>query len=113
MQRIRQLTLAFCFASLATAETARAITPVPEPIRVLNAKDGPADKVVKTYLIEELRKHFVERRNTIKAITTPGQFEARKEYVRNTLAEINGPFPERTTLNARVVGTVQRKGYVI
>lgn len=113
MQRIRQITLASCFVLVATAETARAVTPMPEPLRVLNAKDGQADKVVKTYLIEELRKHFVERRKTIKAITTPGQFEARKESVRNTLAKINGPFPERTPLNARVVGTVQRKGYVI
>ncbi|MCC7423137.1 MAG: acetylxylan esterase [Planctomycetaceae bacterium] len=114
MKRILPLVLATAFLPVCVPGTAHAASPESEPIRVLDAmKDGPADKVVKKYLIEELRKHLVERRKTIKAITTPAQFEARQEYVRDTLNRINGPFPERTPLNARVVGTVERKGYVI
>ena len=114
MKRILPLVLATAFLPVCAPGAAHAAPPESEPIRVLDAmKDGPADKVVKKYLIEELRKHLVERRKTIKAITTPAQFEARQEYVRDTLNRINGPFPERTPLNARVVGTIERKGYVI
>lgn len=114
MKRIRRLVLPTVLTLMAAAGTARAVPPDAEPIRVLDTmKDGPGDKVVRKYLVEELRKHFVERRKTIKAITTPAQFAARQEYVCSTLARINGPFPERTPLNARTVGTVLRKGYVI
>lgn len=99
---------------VACGEFVRAETPLAERFQVLDPqKDGPPQQVVKKYLIGEARNHFEARRATIKSVKTVDQFAERQKYVRETLARINGPFPERTPLNARSVGTVKRSGYLI
>src|SRR5690606_31797030 len=44
---------------------------------------------------------------------TPEQFSARQKRVRSDLERINGPFPEKTPLNAKTVGILDRPDYVI
>jgi cephalosporin-C deacetylase-like acetyl esterase len=88
----------------------------PQRISVLDAKaDGGAPgKLLKTYLLDELRVHYAARRKEVDAITTPAQFAARQKRIRETLRQINGPLPkDRGDLAAKVVGKIDRDGYVI
>ena len=52
-----------------------------------------------------------ERKRTVSQITTASDVARRKAYVRERMLSALGGFPERTPLNARVVGTLDRDGY--
>jgi cephalosporin-C deacetylase-like acetyl esterase len=52
-----------------------------------------------------------ERKHTVSQIATPADLARRKVYVRERILNALGGFPERTPLNARVVGTLDRDGY--
>jgi dienelactone hydrolase len=54
-----------------------------------------------------------DRRNKIKNLTTPEQWKSRQAEVRSILNRIVGPFPDRTPLNAKVVGTARKEGFRI
>ena len=56
---------------------------------------------------ERLRR----RAEAVDALHTRAQWQQRQEKVRKTLRDIVGPFPERTPLNARVTGTIEKDGY--
>lgn len=68
-----------------------------------------------------LRQHFNEvafaalraREREISELRTAADWQRRQETVRQTLRTLFGPFPERTPLNARVTGVIQRPGYRI
>ncbi|HXG32858.1 MAG TPA: acetylxylan esterase [Bryobacteraceae bacterium] len=53
------------------------------------------------------------RRREIARLTGPGQIEARKRYVRERMQQALGGLPERTPLNARVTGAIEREHYRI
>jgi cephalosporin-C deacetylase-like acetyl esterase len=52
-----------------------------------------------------------QRQRTVAAIRTPEEVEKRRVYVRERMLAELGGLPERTPLNARVVGRVERDGY--
>ena len=58
-------------------------------------------------------KFLEERRNKIKSLATVEDWKHRQQEVKDTLNRIIGPFPERTPLNAKVVGTVKKEGFRI
>ena len=51
------------------------------------------------------------RAHAVAAIDTESEWRARQESVREAIAEAIGPFPEKTPLNARALGTLQKDGY--
>ena len=53
------------------------------------------------------------RERNIEMIQTAAGWEQRRSYVRETLDQLLGPWPEKTPLNARTVGVIQREGYRI
>jgi len=53
------------------------------------------------------------RRERIGKLRTAEDWKARRQEVRDALAKVVGPFPERTPLNPRVLGTVKKEGYRI
>ncbi|HSL85758.1 MAG TPA: acetylxylan esterase, partial [Bacteroidales bacterium] len=46
-------------------------------------------------------------------LKTPDDWQQRQKYIRETLMNIAGPFPDKTPLNARVVRTIDKGGYRI
>ncbi len=52
-----------------------------------------------------------ERAARIETLRTEGQWLKRQEEIRQTLMEIVGPFPEKTPLNPRIMGVLQKDGY--
>jgi dienelactone hydrolase len=54
-----------------------------------------------------------KRLRDIAALTTRVAIRRRQQWVRDTLARLIGGFPERTALNVRQVGSLERRGYVV
>ncbi|MCX5682951.1 MAG: acetylxylan esterase [Planctomycetota bacterium] len=123
---MRTLKLAYCVSALALALAALApaaekAAPAAKPpaSAATQAQDlavlGPdaGGPVLKDYLLKECGKCFDARRKAVEAITTPEQVLARQKTLREAWATAVGPMPERTPLNARVVGTLDRPAYRI
>jgi len=65
------------------------------------------------YLLQECQRHFDARRQAVDAITTPEGALARQKELREKWLAAIGPFPEKTPLNPKVVGALERDGYRI
>jgi dienelactone hydrolase len=65
------------------------------------------------YLDDIAAKETAARHATIAAITTRAQAEARQREVRGKILTLIGGFPEKTPLNAKVLGTTQADGFRI
>ena len=84
-----------------------------EELRVLS--DWPyyadAPNAAYRYLSEQAFQQLQQRADNVGRLQTAAQWQEHQEEVQETLIDIVGPFPEKTPLNARVVGTVEREGY--
>ena len=80
-----------------------------ESLDCLPPKSG--GDLLRQYLLAECRKHFEARRKEINALKTPEQVRARQKRIRQAWLEALGPFPEKTPLKPRVVGTLDRGDY--
>ena len=73
------------------------------------------DELPRTMLYRALEHQAHElleaRRKTVAALKTPEAVRQRQTEIRAKFLEALGDFPEKTPLNARVVGTDQRDGY--
>jgi cephalosporin-C deacetylase-like acetyl esterase len=65
------------------------------------------------YLDDIAAKETAARRTAIAAITTRAQAEARQREVRKKFLTLIGGLPEKTPLNAKVLGTTQAEGFRI
>ncbi len=58
--------------------------------------------------------HYLDiRENEIDKLITQSDWEKRQKDIKETLLQIVGPLPEKTPLNPRVTGVVQKDGYKI
>ncbi|HXG10268.1 MAG TPA: alpha/beta fold hydrolase [Gemmataceae bacterium] len=78
-----------------------------------DADSVPPRRMLYTYLQAEAQKHFDARRKAVAALTTPEDVVKRQTELKAKFLEALGGFPEKTPLNARVVGKEQRDGYRI
>ncbi|MBM3811842.1 MAG: hypothetical protein FJW20_09425 [Acidimicrobiia bacterium] len=61
-----------------------------------------------------LAEEAYQRRNrTLEALRMPDQFRERQRWVRRTFWQLTGREPERTPLNARVTGEIERPHYTL
>jgi cephalosporin-C deacetylase-like acetyl esterase len=65
------------------------------------------------YLDDIAAKETAARRETIAAITTRAQAEVRQREVRKKILTLIGGLPEKTPLNAKVLGSTQAEGFRI
>jgi dienelactone hydrolase len=56
-------------------------------------------------------KLLEDRKNKIKSLATVEDWKRRQQEVKDTLNQIIGPFPKRTPLHAKVMGTVEKDGF--
>src|SRR5262245_29505319 len=81
---------------------------------VLNhSSDVPPRRLLRTYLLAEAQKHFDTRRKAVAALKSPEDIQKRQRELKAHFLEALGGFPEKTPLNARVVGKERRDGYFI
>ncbi len=66
------------------------------------------------YVNAQAKALLTERARKIAGFTSPQQVAERKAYIRAQMMQtLGGAFPERTPLNARTVGVIERDGYKI
>jgi dienelactone hydrolase len=63
------------------------------------------------YLRELAGQAYESRNRALSGLTTPVVLRERQQWVTETFWTLVGGMPERTSLNARVVGTLERPGY--
>lgn len=73
--------------------------------------DASPRKLLHDYLIKNCQKHFDERREVVAALKTPEDVRRRQEMLRTKFLESIGPMPEKTPLNAKIVGTLKGDGF--
>ncbi len=101
----------FCIAVLLLLPTALRAD---EDLSVLTAAAAaPPRKMLHDYLIGECQKHFDARRTVIAALKNSDDVKTRQDALRKQFIDAIGGFPEKTPLNAKVVGTLIRDGYSI
>lgn len=77
------------------------------------ARSNFAPRMLQEYYVKQLRIFDTKRTSRIESLKTRADAEAYVADVREKIRQSFGPFPERTALNARVTGKVDRDGYVI
>jgi dienelactone hydrolase/pimeloyl-ACP methyl ester carboxylesterase len=83
-----------------------------EDLTVLDARgETPPRRMLKAYLLAEAQKHFDERRKAVAALKAPDDVQKRQAELKAKFIEALGGFPEKTPLNAQVVGKGDGKGY--
>ena len=70
-------------------------------------------RMLPEWLRGQAEEKLAARARAVAAIRTAADLEARRGFVRERLNGILGGFPERTPLNARTVGVIERDGYRI
>ncbi|MFC1805943.1 acetylxylan esterase [Planctomycetota bacterium] len=80
-----------------------------ETLTCLPPKSGGT--MLRAHLVAECQKHFDARRAEVEALTTPEQIVARQKRVKAAWLDAIGPFPEKTPLKAKIVGTLDRGDY--
>lgn len=79
------------------------------PLDVSTGLDGQLDR----YLTGIARQQWEGRAAKAAAIRTPAEVQARQEYIRKQMVEEVGGFPEKTPLNPRITGTLDRGDYKV
>src|SRR4051794_15474908 len=79
------------------------------PLDLGTGLDGQLDR----YLTAIAKQQWEARAAKIAAIRTPAEVEARQQYIRKQLGEEIGRFPEKTPLNPRITGTLDRGDYKV
>jgi cephalosporin-C deacetylase-like acetyl esterase len=83
-----------------------------DDLTVLKADgDHPPSRMLRAHLLAEARQAFDARRAAVAALKTPQDLRKRQRELRAKFVAALGGFPDKTPLNARVVGTDQRDGY--
>ncbi len=98
--------------------TPRLLAPLGVAMLILSARalpqEPPPANMLRSYLQGIALQQLASRKELISEIRTPEQFEKRKAEVRHRLLTLIGGLPkERTALNIRRVGTIDRKDYRI
>lgn len=70
-------------------------------------------RMTQEYFVRRLRRFDRENAERVEALKTRADAEAYVASVRKRIMESFGPFPERTPLNPRVTGRVERDAYTI
>ncbi len=94
---------------LALATLLIAAAPAEDELRVLGDDRQPRT-MLHSYLMGEAGKAFDARRKVVASLKTPEALKHRQEELRGKFLASLGAFPERTPLNARVVGRNRRDG---
>jgi len=79
----------------------------------LRVLDGPAKTMMSDYLTAIVDEQFAKRAALLAELKTAEDWDRHAAFVRSSMAERTGPLPERTPLNARVTGRIERDRYTL
>ena len=86
-----------------------------QSLRVLPERINQVEtrRLVRHYLLDRAEEAFLRREAAFEELETPGQMREHQHRMREFLRAQLGGFPERTPLEARVMGRHQRDGYSV
>lgn len=93
--------------SLALAFPACGIARAQNALKISRGLEGMVD----SYLSRVAQQEWERRDSAMAGMQTPGQVKRRQTYIRTKLLEEIGGFPERTPLNAKITGMLDRPDY--
>ncbi len=87
----------------------------PEPLRIFETIDEQrtARSMLSRFLEYATKPVFENRMKELESLNTPAEWKERQREIRSRLPEYFGEFPERTPLNAKIIGKIEREKYVI
>ncbi len=65
------------------------------------------------YLTDQCYGLLDKRGKSVSQLNTLAGWQDRQKYIRETLMDIVGPFPEKTPLNAKIVKTIDKGSYKV
>lgn len=77
------------------------------------AADTIPAEMLRTYMLQQAQLLFEHAERDREAIRTPEQWEQRREHLMAAFQQAIGPFPEKTPLNTRAVGKLERERYTV
>ena len=109
----RRLLVVACLLAFATgAGAAEQKEATPDPLTVLPADSSPGE-MLRDYLLAACDARLDARRKTVDALESAEAVQQRIDRVRTDWMDAVGPFPDRSPLNAKTVGTIACDGYRI
>lgn len=81
-----------------------------EDITVLQT---PADTMMRSYLTKIVDRQFAVRDSLLSTLKTAEDWDMRSQAIRDSIIAWTGPLPERTPLNVRITGRIERDDYII
>jgi dienelactone hydrolase len=81
-----------------------------DDVRVL---DEPADEMMTAYLTELVDQQFAQRSEHLSQLNTAEDWQLRGEEIRSAMRRWTDLPDQRTPLNARVTGRLERDGYIV
>lgn len=96
--------------SLLTLLTLPFVVRAQDKVRVL-PDDKETGKMLYRYLLEETKPYFDARRKVVAALKTPEEIKKRQQFLKSKFIEAIGGFPDKTPLNAKVVGVTKGDGF--
>ncbi|HUU29036.1 MAG TPA: acetylxylan esterase [archaeon] len=75
--------------------------------------DQPADRMMDHYLTSIIDSQFALRDSLLGTLKTTADWDRRAQVIRDSILSWTGPLPEKTPLNARITGRLEREDYLI
>lgn len=70
-----------------------------------------ADNALYKHFSEKAFTHLANRKEHIARLSTKADWEERQRWVKGKLMDLLGPLPEKTPLNAKITGTLEREDF--
>lgn len=97
-----------CMCSADSSQASQTLSVLPERINQVETR-----KMVRRYLLDQAEKAFLRREAAFEELKTVEQMREHQRRMREFLRAQLGGFPERTPLQARIVGRHERDGYSV
>ncbi|MCK5101700.1 MAG: hypothetical protein KAR17_02755, partial [Cyclobacteriaceae bacterium] len=82
-------------------------------IKDITVFNEPAEEMMRDYLTNLVDGQFFVRDSLLSTLRSAKDWDARSQAIQDSMISWTGPFPERTSLNARITGRLERKEYVV
>lgn len=82
-------------------------------IKDITVLSEPADQMMRDYLTQLVDRQFFVRDSLLATLKSKDDWDARAQTIQDSIISWTGPFPERTPLNVRITGGLDREDYVI
>ncbi len=82
-------------------------------IKDITVLKEPAEEMMRDYLTNIVDRQFLKRDSLLSTLKSVEDWDLRSQTIRDSMISWTGPFPERTALNVRITGRLDRKDYFI